>query len=137
MPNSYQILLFYKYIDINDPELFATQQRAWCDELNLKGRTIVASEGINSTLEGSLKDTQEYIRRMTSKTGFNNIHWKRSTSNGDSFPKLSIKVRDEIVSTHLEIKTNLVHIEKSLENTLVQNNYIPGFILTKNSILLT
>jgi UPF0176 protein len=99
-----QILLFYKYIDISDPKQFAIQQRAWCDELNLTGRTIISQEGINSTLEGTLESTQEYINRMSSKTGFEDIHWKKSIGTGESFPKLSIKVRDEVVSTHIEEK---------------------------------
>jgi UPF0176 protein len=107
MTADYQILLFYKYIDIQDPDRFAVQQRAWCDELNLKGRTIIAKEGINSTLEGTRDSTQEYIARMTAKTGFADIHWKKSESSGESFPKLSIRVRDEIVSTHLDFQDNL------------------------------
>jgi UPF0176 protein len=107
MSTDHQILLFYKYIDIDNPDRFAIQQRAWCDELGLTGRTIVASEGINATLEGTLESTTEYVSRMSSKSGFENIHWKKSPSAGDSFPKLSIKVRDEIVSTHLDYTDKL------------------------------
>ena len=100
----YQVLLFYKYIDIPDPEQFAIQQRAWCDELNLTGRTLVGKEGINSTLEGTLVNTQEYIQRLSAKTGFHDIHWKKSIGTGTSFSKLSIKVRDEIVATNIDEK---------------------------------
>lgn len=105
--SDFQILLFYKYTDIQDPKQFAIQQRAWCDELSLTGRTIIGNEGINSTLEGSLGSIQEYINRMNNKTGFEDIHWKKSNGTGQSFPKLSIKVRDEIVTTDIAQKNLL------------------------------
>lgn len=102
MTTDYQILLFYKFVNLEDPQSLAVQQRAWCDELELKGRTIIAKEGINSTLEGTIENTEEFITRMMSRAEFNDIHWKKSTGTGSAFPKLSIKIRDEIVTTMLE-----------------------------------
>jgi UPF0176 protein len=104
MNDEYIIILFYKYANLEDPEVLAAQQRVWCKELGLKGRTIIAKEGINSTLEGTKSDIEEYIQRMNSHKEFQDIHWKKSVGTGSSFPKLSIKVRDEIVSTHLDVK---------------------------------
>jgi UPF0176 protein len=100
----YQVLLFYKYNEIENPESFRLQQRAWCEELGLTGRTLIASEGINSTLEGTLESTEEYINRISNIPGFNDIHWKKSVGTGSAFPKLSIKVRDEIVTTLIQEK---------------------------------
>jgi UPF0176 protein len=105
--NDYQVLLFYKYNTIENPESFRLQQRAWCEELNLKGRTLIASEGINSTLEGTVESTEEYINRISKIPGFDDIHWKKSIGTGSSFPKLSIKVRDEIVTTLIEEKHDI------------------------------
>ena len=61
----------------------------------------MASEGINGTLEGFVKDTRAYRRFLGSKRGFSDIHWKISPGNGFAFPRLSIKVRPEIVSLSL------------------------------------
>ena len=102
MTTDYQILLFYKFVNLEDPQSLAVQQRAWCDELELTGRTIIAKEGINSTLEGSIENIEEFIKRMMSRAEFNDVHWKKSAGTGSAFPKLSIKVRDEIVTTMLE-----------------------------------
>jgi UPF0176 protein len=103
-PTDYQVLLFYKYNYIENPESFRLQQRAWCEELGLTGRTLIAFEGINSTLEGTVKSTEEYIDRISKIQGFGDIHWKKSIGTGSSFPKLSIKVRDEIVTTLINEK---------------------------------
>lgn len=98
----YQILLFYKYVEITDPEEVAKTQREICERLNLKGRFIIAKEGLNITLEGLKKDTEEYIKELEKDSRFLNIHYKKSIGTGNAFPKLSIKVRDEIVSAHLK-----------------------------------
>ncbi len=77
------------------------QQRELCQRLNLKGRIIVANEGINGTVEGSVEDTEAYVHALKSDPRFADTHIKRSQGNGQAFPKLSIKARPEIVSLHL------------------------------------
>ncbi len=99
--NKFQILLYYKYANIENPELEMTRQRAFCEALDLKGRIIVAHEGINGTIEGTLENTEKYVSWMKSDRRFKNIHWKKSSGIGDAFPRLSVKVRKEIVSLHL------------------------------------
>jgi UPF0176 protein len=97
----YEILLYYKYAAIRNPEKFAQEQREFCEKRGLTGRIIVAKEGINGTIEGLVKDTRAYRKLLNAKKGFSNIHWKVSTGNGKAFPKLSVKVRPEIVSLSL------------------------------------
>lgn len=94
----YQVLLYYKYVDIEDPEAVREAQRLLCLALNLKGRIIVAKEGINGTLEGSVEDTELYIQVMERSKYFKGISYKKSVGTGNAFPKLSVKVRPEIVT---------------------------------------
>ncbi|MFT5280582.1 MAG: UPF0176 protein [Flavobacteriaceae bacterium] len=98
---NYEIVLFYKYTDIPDVEAFKEDQIQKCRELVLTGRTIVAHEGINGTFEGARENIQKYIDWMNSQEKFSDIHWKRSGGIGSAFPKLSIKIRDEIVTLGL------------------------------------
>ncbi len=99
----YQILLYYKYVEIEDPEAFRDEQKQLCQELELKGRILVAKEGINGTVEGTEENTEKYVRVMQADERFTDMHFKRSvgTWDGSAFPKLSVKARDEIVSTYL------------------------------------
>lgn len=101
MEQQYQVLLFYKYVNIDDPEQVKQDQSDLCKELGLKCRTIVAHEGINATLEGTVAATEEYIKRMQGNSLFKDIHFKRSQGNGRAFPKITVKVRPEIVSASL------------------------------------
>ncbi len=97
----HQILLYYKYVPIEDPESLVKSQRELCERLGLKGRIIIASEGINGTVEGTKEATEEYMKKLSSDRRFADINFKIDESNGESFPKLSVKLRKEIVSSHL------------------------------------
>ncbi len=97
----YEIILFYKYVRVADPERVREGQEEICKRLGLKGRCIIASEGINATYEGTKENIKKYILELEKDERFRNIHFKLSTGTGNAFPKLSIKVRPEIVSLHL------------------------------------
>jgi UPF0176 protein len=97
----YQILLFYKYVFIENPEQVRDEQRALCEKYGFKGRLIVATEGINFTLEGKKDDTEAYIKELEKDPRFQDINFKKSVGTGNAFPKLSVKARNEIVSAHL------------------------------------
>ena len=95
----FQVLLFYKYVDIEDPKTVAARVRGLATKYHLTGRGIIATEGINVTLEGNTPDTELFLADLLTDPRFSDIISKRSVGIGDSFPRLSIKVRDEIVGT--------------------------------------
>ena len=107
MKNSHTILLYYKYVKLDDPKIEMEKQRAICEVLGLTGRIIVSKEGINGTCEGTTENTDKYIAWMNKQKKFKNIHWKKSAGTGNAFPKLSVKVRKEIVSLHLDDKEDI------------------------------
>ncbi len=102
----YKIILFYKYVNIEDPVKLKNEQMDLCVALGLKGRVIVAKEGINATLEGTEENIEKYLKVYLSDPRFSDTHIKKSFGTGDSFPKLSVKARKEIVSLHLEKDIN-------------------------------
>ena len=97
----YKVLLYYKYVAIDDPKVFMVEQRRVCEKLDLNGRIIIATEGINGTLEGTVANIKKYIGALKRDPRFTDTHFKLSEGTGAAFPKLSIKVREEIVSGHL------------------------------------
>jgi UPF0176 protein len=95
----YTVLLFYKYVTIKDTPALMAYLRGVCEALSLKGRIILAEEGINGTLEGRTEDAEKFLELFLADRRFKNIDVKKSEGTGEAFPKLSIKVRNEIVST--------------------------------------
>lgn len=98
----YQVLLYYKYISIPDAQKVRDEQKELCLKLNLKGRIIVADEGINGTVEGAVSNTEKYIKTMEKISYFKGISYKKSIGTGDAFPKLSVKYRPEVVTTKIK-----------------------------------
>ena len=89
-------------------------QKELCQRLELCGRVIVSQHGINGTLGGHIENLREYKREMNRSVIFKGIMYKWSDGTGSDFPKLSIKVRDELVSFTVpeEIEVN----EKGVKN---------------------
>ena len=94
----YPVILFYKYVDISDAQAFAGSQRALCESLELKGRILIASEGINGTLAGPADSVNRYVAALKADPRFSDIEIKFSAGDPGTFPKLVVKVRPEIVT---------------------------------------
>lgn len=100
--NMHEIILFYKYVRIENPGQLMMHQKELQARLGLKGRTIIAEEGINATLEGTTEAIDAYLEDLFSDPRFENTHIKRDPSDGNSFPRTSVKVRKEIVALGLD-----------------------------------
>lgn len=95
---TYTILLFYTFSRIRNPQKFADIHRAKCQALGLKGRMIVGGEGVNATFEGTTENTDKYKRFLKRDPLFKKVVIKESAGTGSAFPRLVVKVRDEIVT---------------------------------------
>jgi len=95
---AYPVILFYKYIAIADAETFAAEQRELCASLGLKGRVLIASEGINGTLAGPAEAVDRYVAALKMDARFHEMPIKLSAGDSETFPKLVVKVRPEIVT---------------------------------------
>jgi UPF0176 protein len=94
----YPVILFYQYVEIPDGDALAEGQRALCASLGLKGRIIIAAEGINGTLAGPADGINQYVTALKSDPRFSDIEIKVSAGDAGTFPKLVVKVRREIVT---------------------------------------
>jgi len=100
-----KIVLFYAFTPLADPDAIRVWQRDIGEALGLRGRLIISKDGINGTLGGDVGALKKWLRSFRSYQPFADadIKWSEGTgvdAQGRSvdFPKLSVKVRDEIVS---------------------------------------
>lgn len=114
-----KILLYYAFAPIADPEAIRLWQRELGTMLGLRGRIIISKDGINGTVGGEIDACKIYLRKTREHPAFANIDVKWSTGTGydedqpelfhgvdrrapwkrsADFPRLSVKVRDELVS---------------------------------------
>ncbi|MFV0534910.1 MAG: rhodanese-related sulfurtransferase [Cumulibacter sp.] len=93
-----KIVLFYRFTALADPEVVRLWQREVCERYGLTGRILISRDGINGTVGGPIADVKRYVRRLKEYPPFKDIDVKWSDGTGDDFPRLSVKVRDEIVT---------------------------------------
>jgi UPF0176 protein len=93
-----KILLFYLFTPLADPDAVRLWQRDLCESLGLRGRILLSKDGINGTVGGELAEVKKYVRKTSQYPAFKNIDFKWSDGRGDDFPRLSVRVRDELVS---------------------------------------
>ena len=124
-----KILLYYAFTPLSDPKAVQLWQRELCESLNLRGRILISTHGINGTVGGDIDDCKAYIKKTREYPGFNRMQFKWSEGGADDFPKLSVKVRDEIVAfgapDELKVDENGVvgggvHLKPQQVNELVE-----------------
>ncbi|MFC7788975.1 oxygen-dependent tRNA uridine(34) hydroxylase TrhO [Microbacterium sp. MAHUQ-60] len=100
-----KIVLFYAFAPLPDPHAIRLWQRDLGEALKLRGRILISEHGINGTLGGDLPAVKRWLRRFREYPAFKDadIKWSEGSGLDDDgysvdFPKLSVKVRDEIVS---------------------------------------
>ncbi|MGG0410362.1 rhodanese-related sulfurtransferase [Peribacillus simplex] len=102
----YRVLLYYLYVPIENHEEFAAEHLAACKALELKGRILVASEGINGTVSGTIEQTDKYMDMMKSDPRFADIVFKIDEADGHAFKKMHVRPRNELVTLRLEDDIN-------------------------------
>ena len=97
----YQVLLYYLYTPIEDPEGYRDEHRAFCEEHGLLGRILIGKEGINGTVSGTTENCQKYVDYMLGDPRTEKTEFKIDPAEEHLFPRLSIRARDEIVTLGL------------------------------------
>lgn len=105
-----KIILYYAFAPVADPKAVMLWQKTLAESHGLKGRVLISKHGINGTLGGEMENLKKYVRATREYPGFGKTDFKWSEGTGNDFPRLSVKVRKELVAftTPDEIK-----VEKS------------------------
>jgi UPF0176 protein len=97
----YQTLLYYCYSRIEDAEQFASNHLQFCKSLNLVGRIIVADEGLNGTVSGTVESCRIYMDTLHADPRFSKIDFKIDDVEEPSFIKMHCRYKAEIVHSGL------------------------------------
>ncbi|KAL3925274.1 MAG: hypothetical protein SGILL_000515, partial [Bacillariaceae sp.] len=101
--------------------LYTHQRRLCQDELQLRGRVLIAEEGINGTLAGRRADIDKYIQRMTE---YHHAREKRgmpqssiANENENENDITSIDSEEELYFRHVDWKVSTVKSRNSGNNS--------------------
>ena len=101
MEQRYSVLLYYCYTPIENPEAFRETHHRYCLENGLRGRIIIAQEGINGTISGLTAACEKYMHDLKADARFAHMHFKVTAHHQHAFQKLHARVKSEIVHTGL------------------------------------
>jgi UPF0176 protein len=97
----YNTLLYYCYSTINDAEQFAADHLKFCKSLGLVGRIIVADEGLNGTVSGTVEACKAYMDAVHADDRFKHTDFKIDEVDELSFVKMHVRYKAEIVHSGL------------------------------------
>lgn len=111
----YELLTFYKFVDIQESELESLTQEHldFTRDIGLKGRVYIGTEGISSTVTGNLGQCRAYRLFLENSRYFQDIpdiDTKATSVAGHEFPRMSVKIRNEIVA--LGVKVTATEVQK-------------------------
>ena len=89
---------FYAYHPIENPQAVRDQLFIIWNKLNILGRIYIATEGINAQLSAPEQNWSQFCETMNSFPFLRNVPIKKAIQDGNSFYKLTIKVRKELVA---------------------------------------
>jgi UPF0176 protein len=109
-------VLYYTYMPISDLDKFRDEHYEKCLELNLLGKIIVASEGINGCVSGDDSNIEKYVEYIKT-LGVNDAEIKVTAAQGHNFRKLWVKIKSQIIGTKnwnakIESKADYIEAEE-------------------------
>ena len=121
----YRVLLFYKYVEFENPEKFRDNHLNFCIDNGIKGRIFIAHEGLNGTVSGLQENIELYKNELRSYPEFADIVFKEDTADNHAFLKTHVRVKKEIVNSSLG-GVRLENTGKRLKPTELNEFYEEG-----------
>lgn len=100
--SAYQVLLYYCYTRIENAPEYAVSHLEFCKKIGLKGRIIVAEEGLNGTVSGSPQACALYMSHVKEDPRFASLEFKINDCDAHVFHKMHVRYKPEIV--HLGVR---------------------------------
>ncbi len=123
------VLLYYHYTPIEDTIKYKLDHQIFLKKFDFTGRIIISSEGLNGTLSGKEIDCYEYIKFVKKDIRFKNIEFKIDKCDKHLFPKMSVKIRNNLININRDdLDPNLetgIHLSpKKFLEKMKENNSI-------------
>lgn len=93
---NYQVISFYRYVTLDNPEFIKNYLRQNCQKLEILGRILIGQEGINGAVCGEKQSMVEFKKYL--KILFPALTYREQDCEEQAYHKLVVRVREEIVA---------------------------------------
>ena len=101
--NFFTVAAFYAFADLLNVKELQRIFTHFLKKEDIKGTVLLAHEGINGTVSGTKAAIDQFKNFLKSHNLHESKNFKTSTSTVDPFPRLKVKLKDEIVSIGNEL----------------------------------
>ncbi|PSL45961.1 UPF0176 protein [Salsuginibacillus halophilus] len=119
----YRVLLYYLFTHIENPEEVTQEHLDFCKDLGLRGRILIAEEGINGTVSGTIEQTDAYMEAMKNDPRFKDIVFKIEESAEHAFKKMHVRYRSELVTLRMDEEEYVDPRERTAEHLTPKEFY--------------
>ena len=122
----FKVFGFYKFVKVKSLKKNKDLLQKFLISNHIRGTIIIAKEGLNGTISGSINDIDKTNKKLKSLFSFKQFDSSNeSKSTFQPFHKPKVKIKNEIVPMNLTINSNERNIETHLEpkewNKLIKN----------------
>jgi UPF0176 protein len=96
--DKFSVAAFYKFTPLTQLDVLQVNLLNYLKELNIKGTVLIAGEGINGTVSGSPESIEGFKIFLAKNDLLSEKDFKISHSDFLPFPRLKVKLKDEIVT---------------------------------------
>ncbi len=89
---------FYKFVKLVDVTEIQTSLLALCEQQQLKGTILLASEGINATIAGETTAIETLINFLRRDSRFADLEVKTCEVNAPPFERMKVKIKKQIIT---------------------------------------
>ncbi len=100
---NYQVLAYYCIVKIENPQEEVARHQEFFRDRDFKGRIYISEEGINGQASGRDDQAEEYKAWMRSDPRFQNMSFKAHAASEHAFPKMTVKMRKQLVAIDCEV----------------------------------
>ena len=94
----FKVAAFYAFAELTSLEKLQIVFTKFLQQEEIKGTVLIAQEGVNGTVAGSEKGIDNFKTFLQSKGLYAPQNYKISFCDDDPFPRLKVKLKNEIVS---------------------------------------
>jgi len=96
--NFFKVAAFYAFVDLLNLEKLQKTFTHFLKKENIKGTILLAHEGVNGTVAGTDAGIDSFKNFLKLNNLYDSKNFKISSCEEDPFPRLKVKLKDEIVS---------------------------------------
>lgn len=100
---NYFVLAYYLFTPIEDPVAEVARHHAFFESRDAKGRIYISKAGINGQMSASQEAAEQYIDWMHQDPRFERIDFKIHHSHEHVFPRMTVKVKEQLVALDVPV----------------------------------